>query len=202
MLSMTARGWAWLTADPIPDSAPPADTYPVESPLGQGLAGDDSSNGTAGPSMSPIVKRRQRSRPIPLAEMGSTRCCKGLDCLRRFKEDPKYDARLLAAEQDKLASFTRERHRKDFAKSRVPIIKPERGSMLAGGVVVCARFFSACFGISNNLMSSVKGCPRAPASSSATRDGARPIYPGLLHRPSSKRNANVFFRKPRGGHDT
>ncbi|CAM9534335.1 unnamed protein product [Pylaiella littoralis] len=103
-------------------------------------------------------------------------CC-SLQCTLKFssKENdpggsgPMHNGEFLKLEQERFQKFKREQDRKQFVVSCVPPAKLNKGSMMAANTPVCNRAFRGFFGVSESLISSCKGTPKARASSSVTR---------------------------------
>ena len=161
-MSNTKAGMAWL----IPVAQTSSESNSVGSPSdAASTAGVPSALQASNNTPS---RKRKRSAITRLEEMDRKPCCRRLNCKGRFREDASI-ASQLRLEQDKVSASSSEPERKRFVKGCVPIAEAKNGAMIAAGTVVCTAFFSLCFGFSRNLITSAKGSPKAPASSSVSR---------------------------------
>lgn len=166
-MPLARSAWAWFATPKKGNSSSQDDPHPGASSEKTRVDTEASAHQTK--------RRVVATQPMPLAvfvaNSGDENCCKQINCARMFasQESPFYDAEMLKAEQDTVAALRTREDRKVFATERVPIIKREAGSMLAAGKAVCTKFFCASFGMSKNLVASVKGNPAARASSSIAR---------------------------------
>lgn len=55
-----------------------------------------------------------------------------------------------------MSKLETEQDRKGFVSERAPLVKPKKGSMFVGGKLVCNEAFMALFGVSSDLISTVK----------------------------------------------
>lgn len=106
-----------------------------------------------------------------LREAGKEVCCSRIRFLHRFRSgtDPHYDPGLLRLEQDAIKELGMEVDRKRFVHERTPLSKLRVGTIYASASPVCTLAFTKLFGVSENLISAVKGNLGARASSTIFR---------------------------------
>lgn len=87
-------------------------------------------------------------------------CCQNLKCVRSISADAEA-VQILRQEQKDLANLTSWRARSDWVRMKVPVTRPKKykGSMEAGGTLVCNSFFCRAFGVSKNSIESAKKNP-------------------------------------------
>lgn len=156
----TALGWLKAPAPPstLPPR-PPANSDSQDLPANNAVSDIDGSSASTKP-------RRRWAEPTPVNEQRG--CCSGLTCVRKFITNPDaFHARALEKEQEAIRACKSRLDRKRFVYARVPVVDLGRGggSMLAGGIPVCTKFFKASFGVSNHVIDACKGTSCARATS-------------------------------------
>lgn len=122
---------------------------------------------TSGSSATSITRAKRKHvstcvDPHDMARDGF-RCCYGLRCVDSFVGG-KGDIATLRAEQQAMSKLTGAA-RASFVHTLTPLLKPARnkGSMVAGHQLVCTRFFKQAFGVSNNMIQTLKNNAGSPA---------------------------------------
>eukprot|EP00903_Cladosiphon_okamuranus_P017943 g16510.t1 len=125
------------------------------------------------------------------------RCCREW-CVKRFADsDPShvsFNAWVLKSEQDDMRKREREVQRKAFVSERVPPRKLARGSMMAANSPVCNTAFTLLFGVTETLISNVKGAAGARASISVTRSGTSAT---VDHKKKDRDLYDIYYNEER-----
>lgn len=156
---------AWLFKPQPQNKGPAHHDPPPSTKLGDDEPSSCSRTKKAKPL--PTASKRKWPEPKPAKQMyqgflsratGKRICCVGLRCVEVLAAGGKRSETVIL-EQARMSKFQTECDRKAFVAERAPLVKrsdKQKGSMCAGGELVCNEAFKGLFGVSLDLIAAVK----------------------------------------------